>query len=382
MEKEKYCSECGDVIGQNECFCSNCGAEIPQDSKRTDEPVIGAGARANIMGGINKTITNHQQVNKSHVDNSSTINHNTTYVMNEKKEYCEVCGNSLEEKHARCPKCGREICLECKVSGKNRCFACEKKAVNDYRVAFQQFMLATNGNLGVSGRQMMRQKARDLDVEDVKDDIEKELLDLYQSSQKAVQPEVIPMTTAATTVCETRVGSKGGSVSNGRKVVHSQKGNNTVWMLIVGILVLIIVVFVLLNGEKKGLDAPVVTTEQVQEKQEKRVKQSDAAASTETIVTQKVALSEKSVVVEESVSKPVAVTETDANYDAGMKAYEAGNGLDAISAFKKSGSAKSYYMLGLIYENGCGNVGKNAMMARKNFKTAAQMGSEEAKAKL
>jgi TPR repeat protein len=78
----------------------------------------------------------------------------------------------------------------------------------------------------------------------------------------------------------------------------------------------------------------------------------------------------------------VAVTETDANYDAGMKADEAGNCLDAISAFKKSGSAKSYYMLGLIYENGCGNVGKNAMMARKNFKTAAQMGSEEAKAKL
>ena len=65
-----------------------------------------------------------------------------------------------------------------------------------------------------------------------------------------------------------------------------------------------------------------------------------------------------------------------------MKAYEAGNGLDAITAFKKSGSAKSYYMLGLIYENGCGNVGENAMMARKNFKKAAQLGSEEAKAKL
>jgi TPR repeat protein len=39
-------------------------------------------------------------------------------------------------------------------------------------------------------------------------------------------------------------------------------------------------------------------------------------------------------------------------------------------------------MLGVIYENGCGNVSKNAMMARKNFKKAAELGSAEAKAKL
>jgi TPR repeat protein len=39
-------------------------------------------------------------------------------------------------------------------------------------------------------------------------------------------------------------------------------------------------------------------------------------------------------------------------------------------------------MIGVIYENGCGNVAKNAMMARQNFKKAAQMGSEEAKARL
>ena len=65
-----------------------------------------------------------------------------------------------------------------------------------------------------------------------------------------------------------------------------------------------------------------------------------------------------------------------------MKAYNAKNGLDAISHFKKSGSAKAYYMLGVIYESGCGNVSKNAMLARKNFKKAAELGSAEAKAKL
>ena len=63
-----------------------------------------------------------------------------------------------------------------------------------------------------------------------------------------------------------------------------------------------------------------------------------------------------------------AVEKKDADYDAGMEAYEKGKGLDAIRLFKKSGSAKSYYMLGLIYENGCGTVGSNGMMARKNFK--------------
>ena len=50
--------------------------------------------------------------------------------------------------------------------------------------------------------------------------------------------------------------------------------------------------------------------------------------------------------------------------------------------FKASGSADAYYMLGVIYEQGCGSVGKNAMMARQNFKKAADLGNAKAKAKL
>ena len=65
-----------------------------------------------------------------------------------------------------------------------------------------------------------------------------------------------------------------------------------------------------------------------------------------------------------------------------MEAYKAGNGLEALNKFKASGSADSYYMIGVIYESGCGTVGKNAMMARQNFKKAAGMGSAKAKAKL
>ena len=84
----------------------------------------------------------------------------------------------------------------------------------------------------------------------------------------------------------------------------------------------------------------------------------------------------------ESVQPQPVVEKKDTDYEAGIEAFEKGKGLDAIRLFKKSGSAKSYYMLGVIYENGCGTVGSNGMMARKNFKKAAEMGSEEAKAKL
>ena len=65
-----------------------------------------------------------------------------------------------------------------------------------------------------------------------------------------------------------------------------------------------------------------------------------------------------------------------------MAAYEKGEGLEAIEHFTSSGSADSYYMLGVIYEQGCGSVGKNALKARQNFKKAADLGSAKAKAKL
>ena len=95
---EKFCPECGNKIEDNERFCENCGAEIPQEEPQNETPVIGAGARANIMGGINKTTNTSNNINTSNVDNSSTINNSstvnnsTTYVMNgQKSEYCGVC---------------------------------------------------------------------------------------------------------------------------------------------------------------------------------------------------------------------------------------------------------------------------------------------------
>ena len=86
--------------------------------------------------------------------------------------------------------------------------------------------------------------------------------------------------------------------------------------------------------------------------------------------------------VRQEAKQQTTTIEKDTDYEKGMEAYKKGEGLDAIKYFNASGSAESFYMMGLIYENGCGSVGKNAMMARKNFKKAAELGNENAKEKL
>lgn len=380
---DKFCPECGTKIEDNERFCQNCGAEIPLEEPQNDTSVIGAGARANIMGGINKTTNTNNNINTSNVDNSSTINNSstvnnsTTYVMNgQKSEYCGVCGNSLEEKHSRCPKCGKEICQDCKVKGKNRCIECEKKAINEYRVAFQQLLLTTNGNIGVAGRQMMNQKARDLDVEDSIKKIEEELTEVYKPSEKAIQPEIAPIATAATTAAKSL--NSINAKSSYSEVAPKQSGSRS-WIIILAIVVVIcVVIFALPKGEDKS-----ATTETKTETVETTTQPAVSAP--------KVTTTQPSTPVTTSTpaptSQPKATTQQkveikDTNFEAGMKAYNAGEGLDAINYFNKSGSANAYYMLGVIYENGCGNVEKNALLARKNFKKAAKLGSEEAKAKL
>lgn len=460
MSKERFCPECGAKIAENERFCPDCGSDIatetetarqpelpvqperrespvrqePTQQEQQDGRVIGIGPRANISGGISTTTnsmstststrTSNTSVNTSNVDNSSTVNHNTTIVMGkDKAEYCEVCGNPFGEKHARCPKCGKQICFDCKVKNKNRCIECEKKAINEYRVAFQQLLLTTNGNIGIAGRQMMDSKARELDVEDVKAGIEKELTDLYKPATKPVQPTVAPASHAQTAPAQQAhaeephvfqykpqannqnsqsQNSQGQNNQNGQKGVGTLTGEAPLpprtgntggnkyapekkknkWLLPAIIAVIIIVVAVVVlkpKGEKKQADTAPAKTEQTQP----ATSQTSTPQAAEKVTGGSAPA--QSVQKVQTAKKPAAEQATpkkDADYEAGMAAYEKGEGLEAIEHFTSSGSADSYYMLGVIYEQGCGSVGKNALKARQNFKKAADLGSAKAKAKL
>lgn len=415
MSEKKFCPECNAPLEGNEMFCDNCGASLKASTDNSiNETNAGAIAtnretegdgitRSNIMGSVNKTTTNNtsNSVTTNKVDNStstvtnssstvdnSTVN-NTTIVMSGKSEaeFCEVCGNPFEGKHARCPKCGKSICFDCKVKGKNRCIECEKKAISEYRMAFQELLLTTNGEIGVAGRQMMNRKAQELDIEDSKKSIEEELLSMYKPQVKAQQPDIIPSVTVAaatvaTTAANSQEASKGIGALNGGPGIRPEKAGkkesgsgSKMWIFIAGGIVALVLAYMLLGGGNNESKAPAKPDAAKTEKPVAAPAQQTAAPAQQQTATPAPTVTE--------TAKPEPVVEkSDPKFDAGMKAYDSGDGLKALEHFKASGSAKAYYMIGLIYENGCGKVGKNAMMARKNYKTAAKMGNSEAKAKL
>lgn len=141
----------------------------------------------------------------------------------------------------------------------------------------------------------------------------------------------------------------------------------------------IIIAFVVVRGGDK---TPEVSQEEVQEAVEQV-----APAPVQEAAPRRVSASKRV----ETVSEPAPVEEvapqqpapaSDANFEAGMQAYKSGDGLEAVQRFQSCGSADANYMLGIIYETGCGNIEANAMKARSFFKKAAAQGSAAAKAKL
>lgn len=357
-DNKRFCPECGCEAGADERFCKDCGARLPEYVPDTsNSPIIGEGARANVLGGINTT--NNTSSSSTNVDNSSTINNTTVIMGSNAVEFCEVCGNSLDGKKARCPKCGKTICQDCKVPGKNRCTECEKKAVEEYRIAYQQLLLESGYEIGGAGRQMINRKARELDIQDRQQEIEQEFRQPLQPKPKFVPQSLVEDTPP--------------SVHTGPEKDDNDKGGSGKGKWIIAVIAVVLIAAaaiyfgVFFRGDASDSHETVTEQENVMPEQPKAVQEPkpvEAAPARQP---------------EKTVTAPV---KKDTSYENGMKEYNAGNGLEAVRYFKESASADSYYMLGIIYEKGCGSVSGNAMMSRKYFKKAAEMGNEKAKLKI
>lgn len=421
---EKVCPQCNTVINGDYPFCLNCGATIPQETtvtetkpqedtsikerkpERIDSVPEGDGdiiSRSNITGGVNKTTNttvndsstnttnNTQNVNTNVVNHSTRTNNinntsntcNTIINQQAAPEFCAVCGKSLKnDNKARCPKCQKTICADCIVSGKNRCTECEKKAIDEYRMAFQELLYTTNGSIGVAGERLMKRKAEELNIVEVANKIENDILSLFHESRKE-QTTQKPQSQSAAEGNKAEE-EKGVGALTGRKPLTIPKeekksaSNGIKTILIAAIAVIAgIAGYIYFTGNNNA-DQEQPATENLKP-ESKPVKNTKEIESQTKEVPQKTNAKQTP---QKAAAKKATQPAKDNNYEEGMKAYEAGNGVEAVKKFKASGSAQSQYMIGIIYENGCGSIGKNAMKARQAFKEAAKLGSEDAKSKL
>ncbi len=157
-----------------------------------------------------------------------------------------------------------------------------------------------------------------------------------------------------------------GSLAGGAAYTPSYGGGSAKKWIILAVIGVIIggAVYLFFGKKETPAEAPAA--------QETTVQPVTAPAPAKAAAQPASARKNKEAAAANTPAPPKAATPAprDANYEAGMKAYNAGDGLAAVQAFKASGSKESLRMLGKIYDEGCGSVEANAMMARKYYKQA------------
>ena len=194
------------------------------------------------------------------------------------------------------------------------------------------------------------------------------------SQQPAHQPQRQPQHAQPAPQDQPQDGQKGiGSIAGGAAYTPTTVSSSTKSWITIAIIAVIVIGGAVLFFTGEDSDKPAQTTEvvEVQEAQPQKKSTKNTASKpakkTTAQASENVAPSTAAVA---SASPAKAVPARDAHYDAGMNYYNAGQGLEAVREFKASGSKASLLMLSKIYEEGCGSVEANAMMAMKYKKEA------------
>ena len=128
-------------------------------------------------------------------------------------------------------------------------------------------------------------------------------------------------------------------------------------------------------------EVPTKTTSETMIEEEPKTENMETVQSSQETSTNTSTANQNQKILNES-PKVQDTPPTDKDYETGMEAYRNNDGIEALKYFELSSSADSYYMIGLIFENGCGTIAKNPLKAEQYYIKAAKMGSQKAKAKL
>jgi len=168
------------------------------------------------------------------------------------------------------------------------------------------------------------------------------------------------------------IGSIAGGVAYAPPVVSSGSKN---WIMIAVVAVILIGGgWLLFSGDESSEPAQTTQVAEAPANQPAPKKSTKSTASKPAKKSNTAQASENAApstaAVATAAPARAAAPARDAHYDAGMAHYQAGEGLEAVREFKASGSKASLLMLSKIYEEGCGTIEANAMMAMKYKKEA------------
>ena len=192
-----------------------------------------------------------------------------------------------------------------------------------------------------------------------------EALKQAQAQQVAQQP-VPPIFTAPAQSTTTEEGQKGLGSIDGRRPAHAESSKKW-WIAVVAVAVVAIVAIMMIPEKEEETTSTQLTTAPAVAPKENKPNSTEKTTTTKPTAQKATA---ETVVATSTTNAQATAKTVDQNYESGMKAFKAGDGLAAIQAFKASGSKESLRMIGKIYEEGCGSVEANAMMARKYYKEA------------